>query len=299
LCDVFTSPIEVGQGYKWIAYTPIDTVEATSAITRRLTNAYFVPCVTHYTEQIIKEAVPQVRTSYCPHCVDTSKYYIKNKKECKEKLNFTEDDYVFGMIAMNKGVIPRKSFPQILEAFAKIHKKYPQTKMYLHTITDRAMQDSVDINMILNENGILSAARRADPFRILIGYSDEDMCVIYNALDCMILCSLGEGFGIPLIEAQACGTPVLTQDYGPQAELCKVGWKVKAGPDYWTHLCGHWKMPLVDDIYDKMEQAINSHITERTRKEARKAIVEEYDCNVVYKKSWKPLFEQLEKELHD
>jgi uncharacterized membrane protein len=58
-------------------------------------------------------------------------------------------------------------------------------------------------------------------------------------------------------------------------------------------------MPLVDDIYDKMEQAINSHITERTRKEARKAIVEEYDCNVVYKKSWKPLFEQLEKELHD
>ena len=44
----------------------------------------------------------------------------------------------------------------------------------------------------------------------LLGFiPDEDMPPIYAACEALIFPSLGEGFGLPVIEAMACGTPVL------------------------------------------------------------------------------------------
>ncbi len=44
-----------------------------------------------------------------------------------------------------------------------------------------------------------------------IGYvPDEDMAALYTAAELFAFPSLYEGFGIPVLEAQACGTPVLT-----------------------------------------------------------------------------------------
>lgn len=46
-----------------------------------------------------------------------------------------------------------------------------------------------------------------------IGYvPDEDMPALYSAAELFVFPTLYEGFGIPVLEAQACGTPVLTSD---------------------------------------------------------------------------------------
>ena len=46
-----------------------------------------------------------------------------------------------------------------------------------------------------------------------IGYvPDEDMPALYSAADAFLFPTLYEGFGIPVLEAQRCGTPVLTSD---------------------------------------------------------------------------------------
>jgi len=42
--------------------------------------------------------------------------------------------------------------------------------------------------------------------------ADADLPALYSAADFFVYPSLYEGFGLPILEAQACGTPVLTAD---------------------------------------------------------------------------------------
>jgi glycosyltransferase involved in cell wall biosynthesis len=42
--------------------------------------------------------------------------------------------------------------------------------------------------------------------------SDEDLVELYQGADCLLFPSLYEGFGLPVLEAMACGTPVICAD---------------------------------------------------------------------------------------
>ena len=54
----------------------------------------------------------------------------------------------------------------------------------------------------------------------LIGYvDDEDLPALYSLSDCFVAPSLYEGFGIPVIEAMACGTPVVTSNVSSLPEV--------------------------------------------------------------------------------
>jgi glycosyltransferase involved in cell wall biosynthesis len=48
---------------------------------------------------------------------------------------------------------------------------------------------------------------------------DEDLPAFYSAAACFVYPSLFEGFGLPVLEAMACGTPVVTSNRGALAEL--------------------------------------------------------------------------------
>ena len=55
---------------------------------------------------------------------------------------------------------------------------------------------------------------------VFTGYvSDQDLAILYNAATLFVLPSLEEGFGLPAIEAMACGTPVVCSNRGPLPEL--------------------------------------------------------------------------------
>ncbi len=49
--------------------------------------------------------------------------------------------------------------------------------------------------------------------------ADKDLAYLYNAAALMVLPSLEEGFGLPAIEAMACGTPVVSSDRGSLPEV--------------------------------------------------------------------------------
>jgi glycosyltransferase involved in cell wall biosynthesis len=53
------------------------------------------------------------------------------------------------------------------------------------------------------------------------GFETSKMNEVYNVMDCFLLSTSGEGFGIPIIEAMACEVPVIATDYTTTQELVK------------------------------------------------------------------------------
>lgn len=53
--------------------------------------------------------------------------------------------------------------------------------------------------------------------------ADEDMPTLYSAADLFVFPTLYEGFGIPVLEAQSCGTPVLTSNCSSLPEVAGSG----------------------------------------------------------------------------
>lgn len=53
----------------------------------------------------------------------------------------------------------------------------------------------------------------------LVGVSNEDLRALYSAADALVFPSLQEGFGWPIVEAQACGCAVFTTNRAPMTEV--------------------------------------------------------------------------------
>jgi glycosyltransferase involved in cell wall biosynthesis len=58
-----------------------------------------------------------------------------------------------------------------------------------------------------------------DAVRILEGVDDPDLAALYGATVALVFPSLYEGFGIPCLEAMACGAPVIASHAGSLAEV--------------------------------------------------------------------------------
>jgi len=67
------------------------------------------------------------------------------------------------------------------------------------------------------------AAARASGYEddlVFTGYvPDDDLVALYNAADLFVYPSIYEGFGLPPLEAMACGTPVITSDTSSLPEV--------------------------------------------------------------------------------
>lgn len=63
----------------------------------------------------------------------------------------------------------------------------------------------------------------------------EELPVLYSAVDCLLFPSWYEGFGMPVAEALACGTPVVCSDRGSLSEI-GGDLALKAAPDDISHL---------------------------------------------------------------
>ncbi len=60
---------------------------------------------------------------------------------------------------------------------------------------------------------------RGGQVRFMVGLSDDQVRAAYNLAALFLFPSLDEGFGWPIAESMACGTPVLTTDAPPMTEV--------------------------------------------------------------------------------
>jgi glycosyltransferase involved in cell wall biosynthesis/tetratricopeptide (TPR) repeat protein len=110
-----------------------------------------------------------------------------------------------------------------------------------------------------------------------ITYIDEDLspsalAELYRSCDCLVQPYRAEGFCIPVIEAMACGTPVIVTAGGPTDEFVghEMGWHISAKrmpmgqiPGLETSGGQGWLLPSQDDLQSAMRAAYRD--PERTR----------------------------------
>jgi glycosyltransferase involved in cell wall biosynthesis len=94
---------------------------------------------------------------------------------------------------------PRKNLARTLRAFARLKEALPDHRFVL------VGQQGWNCTDVLQE--VESSAGRA---RVLGYVPEEDLPLMYAHAAALVYPSLYEGFGLPVVEAMACGTPVIT-----------------------------------------------------------------------------------------
>jgi glycosyltransferase involved in cell wall biosynthesis len=96
---------------------------------------------------------------------------------------------------------PRKNIATLLEAYARLpldlRAKHKLAIVWTHDLLEAEMAKQV-VKLGLT-----------DQVHFLQGVTDDDLVLLYNAAALFVFPSLYEGFGLPLLEAMACGTPVI------------------------------------------------------------------------------------------
>ena len=106
---------------------------------------------------------------------------------------------------------PRKNLVRLFEAFQVVRRQGCGSSV-LALVGDRGWSDAAILASI-------ERLRLGDAVRILGHAPIDDVVALYNLADLLVLPSLYEGFGLPVIEAMACGTPVVTSPNGALAEV--------------------------------------------------------------------------------
>lgn len=234
---------------------------------------------------------------YAPHGIESTFKPTKNLKSgqldvpAREFMEYTDDDFVVLMVAANKGVNPsRKAWAENLLAFSIFAQKHKDACLYLYTEPDGSM-GGISLMRLLESVGIPKDRYKIiDQYAYRLGLPHEVMASLYTASDVLLSCSMGEGFGIPVIEAAACGLPVIVSDFSAQPELVGEGWVVDGQP-WWDALQQAWFFtPRVMGIVDALEKAYD-----RPRGTSQKQIqhAKQYQADTVYQEHWKPIMEKL------
>lgn len=92
----------------------------------------------------------------------------------------------------------------------------------------------------------LAAAGR--PVESVLGISDRLLWALYTLARCTVFPSLNEGFGLPVAESLASGTPVVTSSFGSMLEIAEGGGALTVDPRDDAALAAAMRALLTDDV---------------------------------------------------
>ena len=134
--------------------------------------------------------------------VDTSRYFPKKDRAILEKFSIAPEDPVLLFVGSEE---PRKNISLVIKALCHLKKKVPGITLLKVGGTqmggDRAMLMRLINTLNLKQNVVFTDQVPED---LLPEY--------YNAADIFVFPSYYEGFGLPPLEAMACGCPVISSN---------------------------------------------------------------------------------------
>ncbi len=107
----------------------------------------------------------------------------------------------------------KKNLPTLLRALAQLYARMPDAPSLV--VVGPPYPQSSDTESA----SLVQTLALSDRIHFIGGVPDEDVPALYGGAELYVLPSLHEGFGIPLLEAMACGTPVITARGGSLPEV--------------------------------------------------------------------------------
>lgn len=154
----------------------------------------------------------------------------------------------------------RKAFEVTLQAFAEFARGKDDVGLYCHT--EPQVAKAPNLAYMALDLGIAGRHGAKITFpeehrRAVDGYGDDWMHGLYCAADVVDAASKGEGFGVPSVEALACGTPVIAAANSAMTEKITpdTGWLIGGQRTWARHHHAWWQTPSVAELAAAYEDA--------------------------------------------
>lgn len=138
-----------------------------------------------------------------PNGVDLAKFYIIDRPAARRKINLDETTK---MILFVGSLVPVKSVDCLLQAFAHFLNKYKKSDFTLYLVGSGFL--------LANLKKMAKQLNLSSDVKFVGTVTHSDLLFWMNAADCLCLPSLSEGHPNVMMEALACGTPVVASAVG-------------------------------------------------------------------------------------
>lgn len=172
-----------------------------------LSKAKGVIVVSDYTRWEIKRLFPSLRVAPWTVHLGVDKRY---QPLSATKIQFVKDKYTLpgDYILFVSERRPHKNIIGLIEAYHQL--KRADIKL---VIVGRPYSDYREPEQTVNRLGL------SDRVLFLSNVGDDDLHALYNGARIFVLPSFFEGFGLPVLEAMACGAPVITSNQSALPEI--------------------------------------------------------------------------------
>ena len=241
-----------------------------------------------------------VEAEYIPHAIETSvmkptaSVQQDNGKSLtgRQIMAIPEDAFVVTIMNANKGIPCRKAFGEQVLAFSIFAQDHPDAMLFIHS-EQHGHMSGIAWDPLIAACGLDSTrVKFINQYQLRLGIPAEAVACILTASDVLLCPTYGEGFGITALDAQACGTPVITSDFTAQKELAGPDAITVSGQPWWDATQqAWWQIPSVPQMVDAMAEAYRrGHYRSHN---ASSWVREHYDADVVFEAHWRPVLARL------
>ena len=159
-------------------------------------------------KQLIENSTKRTNVDWLPHGINFNAFQPRDKTAARMAMGVSEGCDLVGMVATNQ---TRKDWGLAFCVFDQLRKNRPGIKFWCHT---DVLIRHWNLDALLQDYNLRDCVHITQEG----SFSDTELSHYYSACDLTVLPS-SEGFGYPIVESLACGTPALHSNYAGGAEL--------------------------------------------------------------------------------
>lgn len=258
--DIWVAPNLGEECDRVVAYSPTDHDPMSVKLYDAFKSCWKIVPFGEWSKKSMEEEGLTQAMDPVPHGIDLDIFQPRDKKACRanwidKKHN---DDFIIGTVAGNYDK-ERKQWDKHFKAIKYFKEQNPDAKFkyYVHTDVFN-VKTGLDLTAMVKFYGLEKCVYHPDPYIFINQLPYNRMGEIYNMFDVHMLTSAREGFGMPILEAQACGVPSLATDFAQGKEHTHKDLRVKVKAKTMTPIIGESAVPDAWDTYEKLQKLYDS-----------------------------------------